>query len=492
MSHHKPHVRSSRRVPPLADKDIDHEISLVDRDVSMNPPDAEPSSPRSNQDSQSSRSSQSSPTANQPASDRLLAHSESQAPLTQAASESGRLSNVEEPEAGPSQIPRIIEHPADDDDSPQDSEGSSGASRSNNPRQQPGRLSVGSRESGGRRPRLKEPETEIDILYENQRGGFLCGIPLFSSAALGNLDPPGWTNFAHKSSPTDIYNAQVPDPSWEWAWPEWRINHDDEIQSDGDGWEYSFMFARKFSWHPPKWYNSFVRRRAWIRRRIRINSGYTAMDDTTMNSAYFTVTAKQQDQSPVVTVSEVERRSMDRQSWRSQRGSRQSRERSRGDTDSSSLPPEVKTAEDLMARLKQLRIDREKLEVVENYINNCTDDLLPLQDYMHDIMAAFVFQASRKTLLSRLTQLHDNGDMVGNNAHKGKSTAAASMAENLAEAIKHADEEVRRLEYWSDIKGMAENGEAARAVDQRNGWDKGWQGLDRSGAKGINEDKIRR
>src|SRR4051812_49190219 len=50
----------------------------------------------------------------------------------------------------------------------------------------------------------KAPETAIDILYENQRGGFLCGAPLFSGKALGNLDPPPWTNFAHKASPTDI------------------------------------------------------------------------------------------------------------------------------------------------------------------------------------------------------------------------------------------------------------------------------------------------
>jgi hypothetical protein len=43
-----------------------------------------------------------------------------------------------------------------------------------------------------RKPRVKR-ETAIDILYENERGGFLCGIPLFSSQALGGLDPPAWS-----------------------------------------------------------------------------------------------------------------------------------------------------------------------------------------------------------------------------------------------------------------------------------------------------------
>lgn len=61
-------------------------------------------------------------------------------------------------------------------------------------------------------------ESVIDILYENERGGFLCTIPLFSGRALGNLDPSPWTNIAQKTSATNITNAQVPDPSWEWAW----------------------------------------------------------------------------------------------------------------------------------------------------------------------------------------------------------------------------------------------------------------------------------
>ncbi|KAJ8122659.1 hypothetical protein O1611_g9788 [Lasiodiplodia mahajangana] len=153
--------------------------------------------------------------------------------------------------------------------------------------------------------------------------------------------------------------------------------------------------------------------------------------------------------------------------------------------DSSLVPPEVKTTDDLMIVLRQSRIDRERLEAVENYINNCADDLLHLQDHMHEIMSMFVFQTSRKTLLARLTQLHDDENVTGS-ASKGKS-ATTSKTENLAEAIRHADEEVRRLEYWSDIKGMAENGEAVCAVDQRQ-WDSGWQGLDKSGAKGVDED----
>ncbi|KAI0522014.1 hypothetical protein F5B22DRAFT_634373 [Xylaria bambusicola] len=423
MPNHRASLRSSRRVPPLADKDIDHEISLVDRDEPVTSPVAKRLSVRTSYSSQ--------------------------------------LSEVDEVESS----------------SP---EGSSGADQNTSLQAPPTRLSTDNTEPGGRRRPTNEIESEIDVLYENQRGGFLCGIPLFSSAALGNLDPPAWTNFAHKPSPTDIYTAQVPDPSWQWAWPEWRINRDEEIQTDSDGWEYSFMFSKKFSWHAPKWYSSFVRRRAWIRRRIKIGTGYQGMDDQAMNPTYFSVLSKKQTLSPFATIDEVGRISTERQSG-------MSRDRSGADAEESSPDSlEIKTTEDLMAILGQLRIDRERLEAVENYIENCTDDLLHLQDYMHEIMSMFVFQASRKTLLTQLTQLHDDGT---SKTKKGKS-AKTPKAENLAAAIKHADEEVRKLEYWSDIKGMAENGEAAGAVDHQKGWDSGWQGIDKSGAKGIDNDEL--
>lgn len=467
-------MRSSRRVPPLADKDIDHEIHLVDHDEPVSSPVAKRLSVRTSYSSQLSRIASPS-TPNQP-----LDRPESQTPLAQHATEPGKLPNNEESDSVPSQTPCISEHPEQDVAGSSCPEGSSGATQDTNTQEQPNRVSTDSREPGGHPHPPKEIETEIDVLYENQRGGFLCGIPLFSSAALGNLDPPAWTNFAHKPSPTDIYTAQVPDPSWQWAWPEWRVNRDEQIQIDSDGWEYSFMFSKKFSWHGPKWYSSFVRRRAWIRRRIKVGTGYQGTDDPVMNPAYFSVSPKKQTLSPFATIDELQRNSTERQSRRSQ-------ERSRADvTESSPVSLEIKTTEDLMTVLGQLRIDRERLEAVENYIDSCTDDLLHLQDYMHDIMSMFVFQASRQTLLARLTNLHDE---VTSKANKGKAPKTPRM-ENLAAAIKHADEEVRKLEYWSDIKGMAENGEAAGAVDHQKGWDSGWQGLDNSGAKGIDDDKL--
>lgn len=320
----------------------------------------------------------------------------------------------------------------------------------------------------------KTPESAIDILYENQRGGFLCGTPLFSSKALGNLDPPPWTNFAHKASPTDITNAQVPDPTWEWAWPEWKINLDDGV--DEDGWEYSFMFAKKFSWHKARWWNSFVRRRAWIRKRVKKDAGYISQDVNMLNPEYFTIRSS----------ADLERSP----SRASARGSRVSMSTVNA---ADEPPPDIESVEELLAALRASRIDREKIEAIDNYLENAEDDLAGLQDVMHEVMSVFVFQASRRALLSRLTDVYDktvadrekekkDGKKDGSQESEEDDTLSKRV-KNLAEAVKQADEQVKKLEYWSDVKMVVTEGDSKGAVDEGQGWDPGWQGVDKSGPK---------
>lgn len=367
------------------------------------------------------------------------------------------------------------------------------------------------------RPRRKTPETFIDILYENQRGLFLCGVGLFSSKALGNLDPPAWTNIAHHASPTDITTAQVPDPSWEWAWPEWRVNHDEG--DDEGGWEYSFMFARKFSWHGPKWYSSFVRRRAWIRKRVKKGDIHNGQQDPRLlNLEYFTV------QPAAVTA--AQRRSASRASRLSSTHRPGSSKASfsqvsdavlsdAGDEVDESIRGDIDNMDMLLRILRLARIDREKVEAVDSFLEHAGEEIARLPNEMHDIMSMFVFQASRKVLLKRLTQLHEEAMAAAqkeekNRKKKGKASPAASSSNvsaaatgdgnsesvalvsdaaqmqvrvtALQEAIKHADEELRRMEYWSDIKAMAEEGESGGAVDAEKGWDdEKWAGVDKSG-----------
>ncbi|KAI2464444.1 hypothetical protein F4781DRAFT_71993 [Annulohypoxylon bovei var. microspora] len=449
----KAHLRSSRRVPSLKDTEIDHEISLVDHTAANE----DPLTPNSVINIGHS-------TSNQP-----LISPDSRSPSTQPPeTEDGQPKTNTDTDAGPSGEQDTSQTSAKDVGDPVAAK--KPVAKENSP----------GKSYGGKKRRTRSPkdyESAIDILYENQRGGFLCGIPLFSSAALGNLDPTPWTNFVHKPSPTDIRTAQVPDPSWEWAWPEWRINRDEAIQTDGDGWEYSFMFAKNFSWHGPKWYNSFVRRRAWIRRRIKKGLGYQANDAHLLNPEYFSVTS---------TRRHGDRASIDQLSARlSQETPRMSRDSRRGDEEEYELKVDITSVDELMPILRRSRIDRERLEAMENYIEHCSDDLQQLDDYMHEIMSLFVFQATRKLLLARLIQLHDDQVDEGNKGDKGKAPATQRKAENLAEAIKHADEEVRRLEYWSDIKDMAEGGESRGAVDCVKGWDRTWEGLDNSGPQGV-------
>ncbi|KAH6649712.1 hypothetical protein F5144DRAFT_553895 [Chaetomium tenue] len=413
------HHRSSRRVPPPKDSDFDHEINLVDRDEEESP----------------LRSSLGGPSTQGEA----------------AGSAAGRQGDVGEDEVG-GEVTRQA-------DAVQPSilvEGPTPQVEARDP--------VLKAKSTKPHSKPKTPESAIDILYENQRGGFLCGMPLFSSMALGNLDPPAWTNFAHRPSPTDIGTAQVPDPSWEWAWPEWRINHDEGV--DEDGWNYSFAFSKKFTWHKARWWNSFVRRRAWIRKRVKKDAGYSAQGPHMLNPEYFTIRPS----------SEISRDGSP-SGASSVRGSRASM--ATINMEGAELHA-IEHGDELLRVLRMSRIDREKIEAVDNYLRNAQENLEGLQSIMHDIMSLFVFQASRRVLLSKLTDLYDT-TVAEHKKETDPSPELDQKVKNLAAAVTHADEEVKRLEYWSDVKDIAEEGGSKGAVDQEQGWDSTWRGVDKSG-----------
>lgn len=113
------------------------------------------------------------------------------------------------------------------------------------------------------------PDSHIDVLFENQRGWFVFGIPLFSSKALWNfrVDPAPWVDAKFKPSAVNITNAQVPDPSWVWDWKSWYV--DMSLDVDEEGWQYSLLFKGS-PWHGNHpWFHSFVRRRRWLRKRVK-------------------------------------------------------------------------------------------------------------------------------------------------------------------------------------------------------------------------------
>lgn len=444
------HLHSStRRPPPLRDVDFDHEINLIDRTRSQSG--SPPRSPGVLSDSSSRR------------------HSDT--PLRK------HTSTLREEITRRNFSKHQGRHLGGSDngqpDQPPSLEGETTEERGRT------RLSFTSRK--GKRQKERESDSAIDILYENQRGFFMCGIPLFSGRALGNLDPSPWTNVAQKTSATNITNAQVPDPSWEWAWKEWSVNHQEDV--DEDGWEYSFAFSRKLSWHGPSWWNSFVRRRAWIRKRVKKHIGYHVQEGHMLNDDYFTIHPAQ-DRSR-------SRASTTDGSVKNRYSVTQIAKREMGDD---IVVEDIRDIGSLMKALKLARIDREKMEAVESFIQHGGDELYYLRVRMHDIMGIFIFQTSRRLLLSHILNiLNDAADEQKRDAdpEKEPDPAKKRRLENLEEACHHADEEVKKLEFWSDVKDMAEKGETKGAVDASQGWDKAWTGLDLSAPKDVISDRDR-
>lgn len=150
------------------------------------------------------------------------------------------------------------------------------------------------------------------------------------------------------------------------------------------------------------------------------------------------------------------------------------------------VPGDISDIASLMQVLKLCRIDREKMEAVESFIEHGGDDLYYLRERMHDIMRAFIFQASRRLLLTHITKIYN--EAVEREKHVGDDRSKKRVG-NLEAALVHADEEVQRLEYWSDVKNMAERGHTKGAVDESQGWDSQWAGLDDSGPKDAISDR---
>lgn len=321
----------------------------------------------------------------------------------------------------------------------------------------------------------KQQEYEVDILYENQRGSFFAGIPLYSSKSLLNFDPSGWQTAHFKDSAVNIKDFQLPDPSWQWAWKSWYVDMSHDV--DEEGWQYSFSFAHRFSWHGTHpWFHSFVRRRRWLRKRVKTGGRAAGTKKTEMSEAhmlnadYFTIHASR-DRSRGSSAD----RTINRSSHISRHGA---------GSDSESDMEDLNDIIALMRVLRSARVDREKIEAVRNFLEHGGDELVYLSERMHEIMSYFIYQTSRRQLLAHLQHIFNDATNSRNNSvQEGEvdEEAEKRRIDNLHKAVYAADEQVKGLEYWSDVKGMAEAGESKGAADDGQGWDYNWQGLDASG-----------
>ncbi|KAK6838373.1 hypothetical protein RU639_000490 [Aspergillus parasiticus] len=275
-----------------------------------------------------------------------------------------------------------------------------------------------------------KPGSELDILYENQRGWFFFGIPLYSHGSLLHFDPSAWVTYDFRDSPVNITNAQVPDPSWEWAWKTWYVDMSGDV--DDQGWQYSFSFSSS-AWHGSHpWFHSFVRRRRWVRLRVkkaseRSRRGRSGFEMAHMlNEDYFTIhTAKKKRAASA---------------GRGSQGPSTHLSRATTNVDEEGPIEEIGNIPTLMYALKNAMIDREKFDLFRRFVAEGGQELYYLDGKMQDIMALFVFQASRWQLVTYMTGLIEE--------LSGKETESSGM---------DAEETRRQKDYLSKAVATAKH-----------------------------------
>jgi hypothetical protein len=294
--------------------------------------------------------------------------------------------------------------------------------------------------------KIEKPPSEIDVLYENQRGWFFFGIPLYSHSSLLNFDPSPWMTKDGKDSAVNITNAQVPDPSWEWEWKYWYVDMSHDV--DEEGWQYSFSFSRKFSWHGTHpWFHCFVRRRQWLRKRVKMEMRRNDPSDIavghTLTGDYFTIHTR--GRSPGSGLENTTTRG--------------SSHMSRGNAEEMNLPPEdIKDIPSLMKALRLATIDREKIDAVKKFVETGGEELIYFEEHIPDVVELFVFQASRRQLLEYLAKAANEHPSNKLEEHRVKALLAAIPA---------AYKQIGGLEYWSDrqhvLKTTDGNGHAHKS-----------------------------
>ncbi|KTW28737.1 uncharacterized protein T551_02587 [Pneumocystis jirovecii RU7] len=254
--------------------------------------------------------------------------------------------------------------------------------------------------------------TVIDILYENQRGGSFCGTMMFSSNSLLFFDPSPWTDKNFRSSLVNTSTATCPGPSWRWTWDKWKIDMDGNV--DAEGWSYSFSFWSKKWYGTCIWFHSFVRRRKWIRERQ-----WKCTDDPDIidNDNYFTVNSSYKFARSPTSTSSLNESII---------------------STSKNLKTET-DIQDLLKKLKEYRIDRERLNVLENFILSNNQNIILLNDSIKDILDCFIFQESRRQFLTFLIKIIKN-----------IQTQNQSISNDLQKTINFIKKEKYKYDFWED------------------------------------------
>ncbi|KAE8556591.1 hypothetical protein TMatcc_003971 [Talaromyces marneffei ATCC 18224] len=271
-----------------------------------------------------------------------------------------------------------------------------------------------------------EANPELDVLYENQRGWFLFGIPFYSSRSLLQFDPPAWVDKDYRESPVNITNAQLPDPSWEWAWPTWYVDMSGDV--DEEGWQYSFLFLPKFGWHGTHpWFHSYVRRRRWVRLRIKKNDAplRNGADQTDfhmahlLNEDYFSIHSQEPESVEPSILPPTTNVSSSSDIRRDIGGSP---ERQVGDN--------IDNIPRLLDAMKNAIVDREKIEALRKFLAQGGEELYYLPDKVPEVLGLFIFRTSRWQFLKLLQDALDEVELESTTGADKKELDALNRRRN--------------------------------------------------------------
>ncbi|KAF9094915.1 hypothetical protein BGX27_001357 [Mortierella sp. AM989] len=265
-----------------------------------------------------------------------------------------------------------------------------------------------------------EGDFVYEFLYQHQRGAFFFGTPQFSSKSLLPVDPDEWTDDKFERSPMDITAFVVPDPSWEWVHKSWLVDMTGDV--DEDGWEYAMTFHGS-PWHGSyEPFQSFARRRRWIRLRKR--KGKTLGKPSPLPERNYPASIN----SATWTKLDVSEHLCDPSPFPPEEPDTDGPSCESGQPDRL-RPPKNTDPIDLYKVLKKARSDREKLAYTAQYVVRYPghlDDLVKRLDLYLNLLD---YETSRREFLSLLA------------AYSGEKT-------------KIIQESVSHLEFFSDRKKL--------------------------------------
>ncbi|KAJ6083372.1 hypothetical protein N7467_007507 [Penicillium canescens] len=254
-----------------------------------------------------------------------------------------------------------------------------------------------------------------------------------------------WITQDKRASAVNITNAQLPDPSWEWAWKAWYVDMSGDV--DEQGWQYSFSFASS-SWHGTQpWFHSFVRRRRWVRLRIKVperrHRGRSDFEKSHMlTEDYFTIHSskvRSREQS-VAGLSRVESGFLSRASMT---------------VDEEPQIEEIGDIPSLMQALKLASIDRERIDALKKFVNNGGDELYYLADRIPDIMPTFLFQTSRWQFVTYLSGVVRDLSRTLTDTDKD-ADAVQRKKDNLTRAAEACKRHITGPDVFKDTHGESE------------------------------------